>query len=59
MVREKKYQEIHQQLNLQNCIKALLIGADSRRLTKMFLDGKRKRRDRYLFQIEYEQLDNK
>lgn len=40
MVREKKYQEIHQQLNLQNCIKALLIGADSRRLTKMFLDGK-------------------
>lgn len=40
MARKKEYQEIHQQLNLQNCIKALLIGADSRRLIKMSLVGK-------------------
>lgn len=40
MARERKYQEIHKQLNLQNCIKALLICADSRQLTKLFLDGK-------------------
>lgn len=39
MAREKKYPEIHRQLNLQNCIKALLLDADSRKLTKSFLEG--------------------
>lgn len=39
MIREKKYPEIHNQLNLQNCIKALLLDADSRKLTKSFLKG--------------------
>ena len=36
----KKCLEIHQQLNLQRCIKALLLDVDSEQLAKDFLDGK-------------------
>lgn len=51
MARKKKYQEIHQQLNLQNCIKALLIDADSRRLIKMFLSVKYEITDEWLVRL--------
>ena len=39
MATKKKCQEVHQKLNLQRCIKALLLEADSRRLTKQYVAG--------------------
>lgn len=39
MTIKKKCQEVHQKLNLQDCIKALLLEADSRRLTHAYLAG--------------------
>ena len=39
MTTKKKCQEVHQKLNLQCCIKALLLEADSRRLTHACLAG--------------------
>ena len=47
----EKCPEIHQQLNLQHCIKALFLDADSKRLASDFMDNRFKVSEDYLVRL--------